>query len=97
MHGDWIVRGYSATCPKCKSERWFEVYLEDYDLITDMDMHFCPMCGERLDGEKSNLVEVVRCKDCKRVQRDVLFDEYRCRGHLVSPNCYCSEGIRKGE
>ena len=34
---------------------------------------------------------VVRCKDCPRVSKDVLFDMWWCNGHIVKPDGFCDK------
>lgn len=33
--------------------------------------------------------KIVRCKDCPRVSKDVLFDMWWCNGHVVKPDGFC--------
>jgi len=40
-------------------------------------------------------VPVVRCKDCKHYQTDVLFNSNYCCGRRRKPDDYCSYGERK--
>ena len=40
-------------------------------------------------------VPVVRCKDCKHVQHDVIFDQRWCKGREVTPDWFCADGKRK--
>jgi hypothetical protein len=45
---------------------------------------------------KANLVEVVRCKDCKHLMFSDCYGECsRAYLGIVSPNDYCSHGERK--
>ena len=37
---------------------------------------------------------VVRCKDCPRVSKDVLFGMWWCNGHIVKPDGFCERGNR---
>ena len=49
-------------------------------------------------GEKADVVEVVRCKDCKHFEHNFENDTYcRCVGGLTDPenNDFCSYGERK--
>lgn len=39
-----------------------------------------------------DVVKVVRCKDCRRVEKDHLFGGYWCRGYRVRPYDFCSYG-----
>lgn len=53
---------------------------------------------ETLDNQPSaDVVEVVRCKDCRHAIKDkVLIDRYDCQilDIYVRPNDYCNEGER---
>ena len=41
-------------------------------------------------------VEVVRCKDCKYWERDVIFQDGWCRGtRRGDPNWFCADGERR--
>lgn len=43
-----------------------------------------------------DIVEVVRCKDCKHLERDVIFQDGWCRGRQQgNPNWFCADGERK--
>ena len=35
--------------------------------------------------------KIVRCKDCPRVSKDVLFDMWWCNGHIVKPDGFCDK------
>lgn len=48
--GEWIKHPASYECTACKEEFSVEGYAEDYDPITDWDLHFCPNCGARMKG-----------------------------------------------
>ena len=58
-------------------------------------------CGVEVeDASDLDVVEVVRCKDCKHAIKDkVLKDRYDCQmlDMYVSPNGYCSDGEVKNE
>lgn len=47
--------------------------------------------------ENGNLIsvrrmeQVVRCKDCPHVSKDVLFDMWWCNGHIVMPDGFCDK------
>lgn len=41
-----------------------------------------------------NLVEVVRCKDCKKCSHDTMFGTRWCHGHEVKLDDFCSYGER---
>lgn len=43
----------------------------------------------------ADVVEVVRCKDCKHYQKDMLFGNAYCDGRQVKPDDFCSYGERK--
>jgi DNA-directed RNA polymerase subunit RPC12/RpoP len=48
--GEWIKHPVSYECTACKEEFFVEGYAEDYDPITDCDLHFCPNCGAKMKG-----------------------------------------------
>ena len=39
--------------------------------------------------------ELVRCKDCAKVQHDTIFGRWYCKGKRIEPTDYCSYGERK--
>lgn len=53
------------------------------------------MCEIREKYQKGILVEVVRCKDCKKCIYDDLLDIYWCGEKDMSADDYCSWGVRK--
>lgn len=67
---------------------------------------YCVICG-KVTAEKKDMVEVVRCKDCKRCEvyypRKAKGKEaeiaYYCTNLdcVVEPTDFCSYGVRKGE
>lgn len=49
--GEWIKHSASYECTVCNEEFYVEGYAEDYDPISDYDLHFCPNCGAHMkDG-----------------------------------------------
>jgi hypothetical protein len=46
-------------------------------------------------GEKADVVKVVRCRDCKNVQKDELFGTLWCNGTIVKGDYFCASGERK--
>lgn len=66
-----------------------------FDLATyahgylDAESNFRKMIA---DGE---LVEVVRCKDCKECEIDEIFHDYWCNGRKVWGDHYCGYGERR--
>lgn len=50
IEGEWIKHPASYECTACKEEFCVEGYAEDYDPITDWDLHFCPNCGAKMKG-----------------------------------------------
>jgi len=42
-------------------------------------------------------VEVVRCKDCKHLQRDTIFGVSYCGGKRVTGDWYCADGERRAD
>jgi hypothetical protein len=51
-HGEWIKHSAWYECSVCKGDFFVEGYAEDYDPISDWDLHFCPNCGAKMDGER---------------------------------------------
>lgn len=49
--GEWIKHPCSYECTLCGEEFSVESYAEDYDPITDYDLHYCPNCGAKMKGE----------------------------------------------
>ena len=47
------------------------------------------------DAPTIDAAPVVRCKDCKHYQTDVLFNSNYCCGRRRKPDDYCSYGERK--
>ena len=41
-------------------------------------------------------VPVVRCKDCKYAQHDVMYDDLWCDGMIRQPDWYCADGEQEG-
>lgn len=49
-----------------------------------------------IDAEPTvDAVEVVRCKDCKHWERDVIFKDGWCRGERQYEDDFCSHGERR--
>lgn len=48
--GEWIKHPCSYECTLCGEEFCVESYAEDYDPITDYDLHYCPNCGAKMKG-----------------------------------------------
>ncbi len=49
--GEWKIYSCSYECSICKEEFVPDGYAEDYDPITDWDLHYCPNCGAKMKGE----------------------------------------------
>jgi len=45
----------------------------------------------------ADVVEVIRCRDCRYSQEDKLFGGYWCREERVKGTFYCGKGERKNE
>lgn len=44
----------------------------------------------------ADVAEVVRCKECKHWERDVIFQDGWCMGrHQPNPNWFCADGERR--
>lgn len=50
IEGEWIVYGHSYECSNCGFEYETDVFAEDYNPITDFDLHFCSVCGALMKG-----------------------------------------------
>ena len=44
--------------------------------------------------ERKDMVEVIRCKDCKHCQKDTIFKKLYCDGREVVADGYCWKGER---
>lgn len=53
------------------------------------------------EAPAADVVEVVRCKDCKNCTLDAVWGRYWCDRGIgviqVKPNDFCSYGVRRGE
>ena len=47
------------------------------------------------DGKRDALESIVRCKDCKNVQKDELFGTLWCNGTIVKGDYFCASGERR--
>lgn len=45
----------------------------------------------------SDYVPVVRCRDCKYAQTDVMYHDIWCDGIIRKPNWFCADGERRDE
>lgn len=55
----------------------------------------CTLAGQAIaDAPTVDAVEVIRCKDCKRVTPDALWDGYWCDGYMVEADHFCSYGAK---
>ena len=43
----------------------------------------------------ADVVEVVRCKDCKYCGHDAIFGQDWCNGQRVTPDYFCADGERR--
>lgn len=66
------------------------------------ETEYCPKCDYRelieqiLDAPTVDAEPVVRCKDCKYWEYDVIFSDGWCRGkHQGNPSWFCADGERK--
>lgn len=57
------------------------------------------MLGRRIVRQfpAADVVEVVRCKDCKSAQHDDLFGSLWCDGYHVDADFYCANGKRRAD
>ena len=51
IEGEWTKHPASYEFTVCKNEFFVDGYAEDYDPITDWDLHFCPNCGAHMRKE----------------------------------------------
>ena len=74
----------AESCEKC--EHWVGSYCTNNIGLVDI-------CETIADAET---IEVVRCKDCKHWERDVIFQDGWCRGRRQGdPNWFCADGERR--
>lgn len=62
--------------------------------------HESIMSYELIDGRKTGMRdegELVRCGDCRYSYTDKHFGGLYCKGKRISPQMYCSWGMRKDE
>ena len=55
-HGEWLsLMLHSYTCSLCEHEVHIDedCYSEDYDAVEDWGLRFCPNCGAKMGGERS--------------------------------------------
>ncbi len=73
-------------------------YIEREATLHRMKVEIRPPFAVVRDMPAADVVEVVRCKDCKHLMFSDMYGECGrgCLG-IVSPNDYCSRGVRKGE
>lgn len=48
-----------------------------------------------IQAPAADVVEVVRCRECKHYQNDIFFGRGWCNGRNVEKDDYCSYGERK--
>ena len=60
------------------------IYENRYVTINGVDV-----CVSMIKGQ-----EIVRCRDCRKCQKDTIFGELWCEGRLVSPDGFCERGER---
>ena len=79
---------WTEKCPTCKGKG--EIIVDNW--LTE------GRTEEELAREKeealADIVEVVRCKDCKYYQNDTVFGQGWCNGKSVKKDDYCSYGER---
>lgn len=54
VRGKWIKNWHTITCSACNGifDLGIDEYAEDYDMIEDLHLNFCPSCGAKMDGEE---------------------------------------------
>ena len=89
------------TCKKCihfdVCDSWYKQVEAEGLVVGEMSQQTC----EKFKN-KSDVVEVVRCKDCKKAEELTVLGEkiLSCRHwntHLCEPTDFCSYGERKGD
>ena len=73
--------GLAERCQDCERDKWECSYDQIYTR-----MFFCGW----LDDEP--IIEIVRCGECKKYQRDVVFGTGYCGGFFRDPEDFCSRG-----
>ena len=58
-------------------------------------MFLCGIYQAIDESTTADVVSVVRCKDCKHYQTDILFNSNYCCGRRRKPDDYCSYGERR--
>ena len=58
-------------------------------------MFLCGIYQAIDESATADVVPVVRCKDCKHYQTDILFNSNYCCGRRRKPDDYCSYGERR--
>lgn len=99
VHGQWTDTTHGLICSACKT---YQVYGSRF-------YHFCPICGAKMDGQPTaDVVEVIRCKDCKwygidELKKDGSLDRrykpsacYLYREHHEE-SWYCADAERRTE
>ena len=81
-------------------------YVERTALIKFAMNHIPNICGDttmksvkralKAAPAETDVVEVVRCVNCKHLMFSDCYGECLLRGGIVSPDDYCSRGERKG-
>ena len=51
-HGHWITHTHFYECSNCEFIYQTDVIAFDYNPITDFDLHYCSVCGAKMDGER---------------------------------------------
>lgn len=51
-HGEWITHTHFYECSNCEFIYETDVIAFDYNPITDFDLHYCSVCGAKMDGER---------------------------------------------
>ena len=83
----WIDNADSYICPVCR-----------YEVNNPNKFHGkCPRCGfvDAKDIRSSDVVEVVRCKDCKHYVLQACACRHENFNGIISLNGYCSYGERR--
>ena len=73
-----------------------------------MDLPNCPngysdtydkacIIGMLEEVQTANVVEVVRCKDCKYYQRDLMWGHGYCYGQKRKEDWFCADGRRRDD
>lgn len=97
------MRRCCDTCIFRKDQKDDEpVYLdveEKYEGIPEMVRERIIKDVRYTDGKFASFIigDLIRCRDCAKVEEDKVFREYWCDGKRVPADHFCGYGVKKGE